>query len=123
MIVDEKIVDQRTGQADPNFANDSEREFARILDFYQIHWQYEPHTFPIAWDETGRPVESFTPDFYLPDLDLYIELTTMKQSLVTKKNRKLRLLRKYYPNIKIKLLYGRDYRNLMIKYGMAHSLS
>ena len=117
-MVDESIQAQ-TVAAEPHFANDSEREFAHILDFYQIRWQYEPHTFPIAWDETGRPVESFSPDFYLTDLDLYIELTTMKQSLVTKKNRKLRLLRQYYPNINIKLLYGRDFRSLMLKYGFA----
>ncbi len=122
MIVDEPVLPATGvysgGQAAPNFANDSEAEFARILDFYQIRWLYEPHTFPIAWDDTGRPVESFSPDFYLPDLDLYIELTTLKQSLVTKKNRKLRLLRQYYPNINIKLLYGRDFRSLMVKYGV-----
>jgi len=30
----------------------------------------------------GRKVlEAFTPDFYLPEFDLYVELTTMKQSL------------------------------------------
>ncbi len=122
MIVDERTNEKTDGHETvaeaPNFANDSEREFSRILDFYQINWLYEPRTFPIAWDETGRPVESFSPDFYLPDLDLYIELTTLKQSLVTKKNRKLRLLRQYYPNINIKLLYGRDFRSLMVKYGV-----
>jgi hypothetical protein len=104
----------------PVFANESEQEFAHILTFYQITWQYEPHTFPIAWDARGRPIEYFSPDFYLPDLDLYIELTTLRQSLVTKKNRKLRLLRQYYPNLNVKLLYGRDFRSLMAKYGLSH---
>ncbi len=115
----ERDIQTENEDAGPRFANESEREFARILDFYQINWQYEPHTFPIAWDENGRPVESFSPDFYLPDLDLHIELTTLKQSLVTKKNRKLRLLRQYYPHVNIKLLYGRDFRSLMIKYGLS----
>jgi hypothetical protein len=101
------------------FAHPSEEEFAHILDFYQLEWDYEPRTFPLDWDEDGNPSESFTPDFYLPALDLYIELTTLKQSLVTKKNRKLRRLRELYPDINIKLFYGRDFRKLMEKYGLA----
>ena len=102
----------------PRFAHDSEREFAAILDFYQIAWLYEPKTFPLEWDEQGHATESFSPDFYLPELDLYVELTTLKQSLVTKKNRKLRRLRELYPDINIKLFYGRDFRSLMVKYGL-----
>jgi hypoxanthine phosphoribosyltransferase len=102
----------------PAFAHPSEAEFARILDFYQIEWQYEPRTFPLRYAADGRVVESFTPDFYLPEFDLYIELTTLKQSLVTKKNRKLRLLRERYPHIRIKLLYNRDFRSLAFKYGL-----
>ena len=100
------------------FAHPSEEEFAHILDFYQIKWEYEPRTFPIKWDDTGSVVESFTPDFYLRDLDLFIELTTMKQSLVTKKNRKVRLLKELNPDINIKLLYGKDYKQLLQKYGI-----
>jgi bifunctional protein TilS/HprT len=100
-----------------SFAHESEREFARFLDFYQIEWRYEPTSFPLERDETGRVTRSFTPDFYLPQFDLYVELTTMKQSLVTKKNRKLRLLRQLYPEIRIKMFYGRDYRRLLFKFG------
>lgn len=99
-----------------NFAHESEREFARILDFYQIQWCYEPSTFAIRWDEQGKAIESFTPDFYLPEYDQYIEMTTLKQGLVTKKNRKVRLLRELYPDINIKIMYGRDYRRLLEKY-------
>ena len=90
---------------------------ARILDFYRIRWEYEPHTFPILWNLDGVVVESFSPDFWLPDLDLYLELTTLKQSLVRKKNRKLRRLRELYPDVRVKLFYGRDFRALMLKYG------
>lgn len=100
----------------PTFAHPSEAEFAHILDFYGVRWVYEPRSFPIRW-EGGKVVEMFTPDFYLPDLDLYIELTTLRQSLVTEKNRKLRLLRQLYPDIKIKLLYRRDYHRLLARYG------
>jgi hypothetical protein len=98
------------------FANDSEAELARILDFYHIAWQYEPRTFAIEWDAEGNVVSSFTPDFYLADHDLFIELTTLKQTLVTKKNRKVRLLRELYPEVKIKVLYASDYRKLIEKF-------
>ena len=101
----------------PPFAHASEAEFARILDFYEVRWEYEPHVFPILWNLDGLVVESFSPDFWLPDLELYIEMTTLKQSLVRKKNRKLRRLRELYPGIRIKLFYGRDFRALMLKYG------
>ncbi len=104
--------------ADVSFAHPSEAEFARILDFYRITWQYEPHTFTLRWHPDGSPAERFTPDFYLPELDLYVELTTLRQSLVTRKNRKMRRLKELYPDIKIKLLYGRDYRSLLFKYGL-----
>ena len=90
---------------------------ARILDFYDVRWEYEPATFPILWNLEGTVVESFSPDFYLPDLDLYLEMTTLRQKLVRKKNRKLRRLRELYPDINIKLFYARDFRALMLKYG------
>jgi hypoxanthine phosphoribosyltransferase len=101
----------------PRFAHDSEAELARVLDFYQVAWRYEPDTFPLSWSPSGAVIESFAPDFYLPELDLYVELTTLRQSLVRKKNRKLRLLRQLYPEVRIKLLYMRDFRALMVKYG------
>ena len=100
------------------FAHPSEQEFARILDFYRIRWEYEPRTFPIEWWPDGRVRESFSPDFYLPDMNLYIELTTMKQSLVTKKNRKVRRFRELYPEERINIFYRRDFRKLAVKYGM-----
>src|SRR5688572_28687912 len=99
------------------FAHASEAEMARILDFYAVRWEYEPHTFPILWNLEGDVVESFAPDFYLPDLDLYLEMTTLRQKLVRKKNRKLRRLRELYPDLNIKLFYARDFRALMLKYG------
>jgi hypoxanthine phosphoribosyltransferase len=102
---------------DPRFAHASEAELARILDYYKVAWQYEPHVFPIRWNSEGVVVESFAPDFYLPELGLHIELTTLKQSLVRKKNRKLRHLRELYPMVRIKLFYARDFRALMLKYG------
>ncbi|TAK01342.1 MAG: hypothetical protein EPO36_06240 [Chloroflexota bacterium] len=114
------------GRPWPPFAHGSETEMARILDFYGVRWEYEPRMFPILWNMDGVVVESFSPDFYLPDLDLFLELTTLKQSLVRKKNRKLRRLRELYPDIRIKLFYARDFRAMMLKYGrlgLADSMS
>ena len=105
------------GRPRPAFAHASEAELARILDFYQVRWAYEPDIFPIGWSMSGEVVESFSPDFYLPDLDLYVELTTLKQKLVRKKNRKLRRLRELYPDVRIKLFYARDFRMLLLKFG------
>jgi hypoxanthine phosphoribosyltransferase len=86
------------------------------LDFYGINWIYEPRSFPLV-NENEHASEMFTPDFYIPSLDLYVELTTMKQNLVTGKNRKLRRLKELYPEIKISLLYKNDYDRLLAKYG------
>ncbi|HEX5396902.1 MAG TPA: hypothetical protein VFX74_07385, partial [Candidatus Limnocylindria bacterium] len=101
----------------PRFAHESEAELARILDYYGVAWRYEPVTFPISWNAAGAVVESFAPDFYLPEIGLYVELTTLKQSLVRKKNRKLRHLRQLYPEVRVKLFYARDFKALMLKYG------
>lgn len=103
---------------DARFAHESEEEFARLLDYYGVAWQYEPRMFPLRSGDDGRVLEAFSPDFYLPDFDLYIELTTMKQGLVTDKHRKLRALRTLYPHVQIKLLYKKDYLNLLAKYGL-----
>ena len=100
------------------FAHNSERQFAKLLDFYDISWEYEPREFTLEWDRTGEPTQAFRPDFYLPAYDLYIEITTLNQKLVTKKNRKARRLRELYPDVQVKILYQRDYLNLLVKFGL-----
>ncbi len=107
----------RENRPEPSFAHASEAEMARILDFYRVRWEYEPHTFPILWNLDGAVVESFAPDFWLPDLDLYLEMTTLRQKLVRKKNRKLRRVLELYPDLRVKLFYARDFRALMLKFG------
>jgi hypoxanthine phosphoribosyltransferase len=104
------------GEGKPRFANDAELECAKLLDYYGVPWAYEPRTFVLEEDEDGRVVEAFTPDFYLPEQDLYLELTVMKQSLVTRKNRKLRKLRQRYPDVNAKLFYRRDIERLAQRY-------
>jgi hypothetical protein len=100
------------------FAHNSERQFAKLLDFYAIAWEYEPRTFTLEWDHDERATQAFSPDFYLPAYDLYIEITTLNQRLVTKKNRKARRLRELYPDVNIRVLYQRDYLHLLVKYGL-----
>jgi hypothetical protein len=100
------------------FTHPSEQIFANLLDFYRIEWAYEPRCFPLQWDKDGRVTEAFTPDFYLPEFDLYVELTTMKQSLVTKKNRKVRRLKAIYPHVNIQVFYQKDFQELVSKYGL-----
>ena len=111
----EARVDEQ-GSTAVHFAHSSEEEFARILDFYGVAWQYEPRSFPLR-EEEGRVLEALTPDFYLPDLDLYIELTTLKQKLVTEKHGKIRRFQERYPDLKIMLLHRSDYLSLLAKYG------
>jgi hypoxanthine phosphoribosyltransferase len=106
----------------PQFANDAELECAKILDYYGVPWEYEPRTFVLETDADGRVSEAVTPDFYLPEQDLYVELTVMKQSLVTRKHRKLRKLRERYPDVKIKLFNRRDFERLAQKYGLSHHI-
>ncbi|GAB4244432.1 MAG: hypothetical protein Kow00129_03960 [Thermoleophilia bacterium] len=106
------------GDKPPRFATETEREAAKILDYYRIAWEYEPRTFILEQDESGNILEAFTPDFYLPDLDLFLEVTQMKQSLVTAKNRKVRKMAELYPEVKVKLLYKSDFEKLARKYNL-----
>ena len=106
------------GDDRPKFAHSVELECAKVLDYYGVPWEYEPRTFVLETDANGRVVEAFTPDFYLPDQDLYLEVTVMKQSLVTRKNRKLRRLRQLYPEVRVKLFYERDFERIAARYGL-----
>jgi len=105
------------------FGHPSEEVFANLLDFYRIAWDYEPRSFPLQWDKDGKVLEAFTPDFYLPEFDMYVELTTMKQANVTRKNRKIRLLRTIYPHVNIQVFYQKDVQDLVMKYGLPERLA
>lgn len=99
------------------FAHPAEFTFAQLLTFYDVRWEYEPTTFAVRWTPDGQPAELVTPDFYLPEHGVYIELTTMRQRLVTRKNRKFRKLRERYPNVQVKILYLRDFERLQHAFG------
>jgi len=112
------LTNQDSQQPPPEFAHAIEAEFARILDYYGIEWQYEPHTFDLEWDDEGNVTKAFSPDFYLPQQGVYVELTTMRPKLITKKNRKIRRMKELYPDIEVKLFKRSDLRQMMIKYGI-----
>lgn len=100
------------------FVHPIELVFARILDFYGIAWDYEPRTFPLEWDESGKVTLAFAPDFYLPEQNLYVELTVLRPKLTMKKNRKIRLMHELYPEVNIKLFKRRELRNMMVRFGL-----
>jgi hypoxanthine phosphoribosyltransferase len=99
----------------PAFAHPSEAEFARMLDFFRIRWVYEPKTFVLRETEDGHVDVGFSPDFYLPDFDLYIELTTKKPHLMDRKLRQIEALRKQHPEIQIELVERADFQILAKK--------
>lgn len=105
------------------FAHDSERLFAELLDFYEVAWEYEPVEFVLAWGADGTKLAGFRPDFYLPEHDIYFELTTLRQDLVTAKNRKVRRLAELYPDVTVRILYRRDIASLVRKYGLGGKLA
>ena len=96
-----------------SFKNETEEEFARILNLYNIEWLYEPKTFPVEWDAEGNVTMAISPDFYLPRFNLYLELTTMDQKYVTKKNKKMRLVKELYPGTNIRIVYKKDFNELV----------
>lgn len=115
---DTNKISNQTKITDVSFSHPSEETFAKILDYYGIEWEYEPRTFNLELDEYGNTTEAFSPDFYLPQQDLYIELTTLRPQLTTKKNRKIRRLKQLYPDVNIKLFKRRDIHDLMVKFGL-----
>ena len=116
MRVESPVFQAYCGSKPPRFANRIEVECAKILDYYGVPWDYEPHSFVLERDERGRVVSAFTPDFYLPEQNLFIEVTVMKQSLVTRKNKKLRQIQRLYPHVRVKLFYRRDIERLAQRY-------
>ena len=100
------------------FAHESERLFAELLDFYEVHWEYEPVEFPLRWNAQGSPIAAFRPDFYLPARGVFIELTTADQRLVTRKNGKVRRMRELYPEVPIMIVYQRDFLALLESHGV-----
>jgi len=82
-----------------------------MLDEHRIAWEYEPHELVLRRSEDGAVREAFTPDFYLPEIDCYVECTVMRQSQTTRKNRKVRLAQELH-DVVVTILYRRDFKRL-----------
>lgn len=108
--------ENKTVQKPIIFKNQSEEEFAKVLDMYNLEWDYEPRTFPLKWDSDGNITQAFSPDFYLPRFDTYIELTIMNQKYTSTKKKKMELLKKLYPGTNISIVYKNDYHNLIRRF-------
>jgi hypothetical protein len=104
--------------SDVTFAHPVERELARLFDQHAIRWLYEPHTFVLESDPDGTIREAFTPDFYLPDLGLYVECTVMRQSLTSRKRRKVRKTLEQ-EGVRVEVLFGRDFARLAERWSLA----
>ena len=91
---------------DPPFAHPVEHELARLFDAHGVRWLYEPHTFVLEQDPDGTVREAFTPDFYLPDLGLYVECTVARQRLTNRKRQKVRKVRARN-GVRVEVLFGR----------------
>jgi hypoxanthine phosphoribosyltransferase len=101
-VLKDDVMTQRAAR--PRFAHPSEEEFAQLLEFYRIRWEYEPRTFVLREDENGNVSVGFSPDFFLPDFDLYVEVTTKKPHLMSRKLRQVEAMHRQYPDVRIELL-------------------
>jgi hypoxanthine phosphoribosyltransferase len=94
------------------FSHASEATFAALLDLYGIAWVYEPMTFPLTWHEDGSLASALRPDFFLPELGRFVELTTAAGRRATRKNAKVRTFRALYPEFPIDLVHHRQFEEL-----------
>ena len=83
-----------------------EANIARLFNFLGIKWIHQPRTFDLG-------SQTYTPDFYLPDYDIYIEVKNFLGRYSKIRDRKFREL---YPNTKLILLLKKDYLELERKY-------
>lgn len=74
------------------FRSSWESNVARILNYLNIEWEYEVKRF-VFKTENEIGIDSYQPDFYLPNLNLWIEV---KGWLDEKSKIRLELFKKYY---------------------------
>ncbi len=78
--------------------------YAKYLDKNKIAWEYEPKTFDLGYS-------SYTPDFYLPEKQVYVEIKgwMRKEALL-----KIKEFIKQNPDIKYLLLGEKDLKEMEI---------
>jgi len=83
---------KRKDLGDIYFRSATEANYARYLNLAKIKWEFEPRTF--YFEGVRRGNVSYTPDFYLPNEDRWIEI---KGWLDGPSKTKLKRFKKYYP--------------------------
>jgi hypothetical protein len=109
--------DERPGVGVPRFAHRAERALARTLSAHGIRWLYEPHTFVLERSADGTVRRAFTPDFYLPDVGLYLECTMARRCHTTRKRSKARAARRLY-GIVVEIVYRTDFETLARRWSL-----
>ena len=115
-------------------AHPAEWIYARLLDSVRIAYSYESEMLPITWNEDGEPTQFFSPDFFLPDVRAprsdgtryegrFVEITTCRRKLVTKKHRKLRHARDLYPQYEFLIVYRQDIYDICEELGFAYEMA
>lgn len=100
-----------------SFAHPVELAVARLFDEHGIAWEYEPHTFVLEWDADGTVREAFTPDFFLPEIGVYVECTVMRPALASRKRRKARRVRERAGAV-VEIMFKRDVDRLARRWGI-----
>lgn len=79
-----------------------EANFARILNLLKIKWVFQPESFDLKF-------QKYTPDFYLPEYDLYVEIKNFLSNYSAKRDK---AFRKLYPDKNLSLILRPEYTKL-----------
>ena len=101
----------------PRFAHPVERALSGVLDELGVRWRYEPHTFVLGRHPSGSVSAAFTPDFYLPDLDLYLECSVARTGLLRRKRRKIEATQRRY-GVVVHLVRRSDFETLVRRWSL-----
>ncbi|MCB9819038.1 hypothetical protein H6788_02550 [Candidatus Nomurabacteria bacterium] len=79
-----------------------EANYARVLNLTGIKWIHQPKRFRLK-------SQYYTPDFYLPESDKYIEIKNFLSDYSLKRDKEFREL---YPKLELELVLKEDYKKL-----------
>ena len=102
---------------EPRFAHGIEAALARVFDAHRIVWLYEPHTFALEHAADGRLTRAFTPDFFLPEIGIYLECTVARRSCTTRKRQKARAAERLH-GIVVEIAYRADFEYLARRWSL-----
>ncbi len=83
-----------------------EANYARLLNFQGMRWVHQPQTFRLK-------KQNYTPDFYLPEQDKFIEIKNFLSDYSKNRDEEFR---KLYPNLRLDLILKKDYLKLQEKF-------